>query len=97
MRCPWGRKAFSGYLGGDEGGWRAYDSTELVSHSTFHGPILIDQGEADKFLAEQLKPELFADACRRAGQTLELRIGRLRPRLRFVEFVADHGWRHASA
>ena len=99
MRCPWGRKAFSGYLGGDEGGWRAYDATELVSHSTFHGPILIDQGEADKFLAEQLKPELFVDACRRAGQTLELR---MRPGYDhgyyFIQsFMADHLAWHASA
>ena len=98
-RCPWGRKAFSGYLGADESGWRAYDASELVSHSTFHGPILIDQGEADKFLAEQLKPEIFAAACRRAGQTLELR---MRPGYDhgyyFIQsFMADHLAWHASA
>ena len=44
MRCPWGQKAFTGYLGADEDGWRAYDATELVTHAPFHGPILIDQG-----------------------------------------------------
>ena len=99
MRCPWGHKALSGYLGADEDGWRAYDATELVTHAPFHGPILIDQGDADKFLAEQLKPELFAEACRRAGQTLELR---MRPGYDhgyyFIQtFMADHLAWHASA
>jgi S-formylglutathione hydrolase len=73
-QCPWGRKAFTGYLGIDEGTWHRYDASELVLRGTFDGPILIDQGTADKFLAEQLKPEIFADACRRAGQPFELRM-----------------------
>jgi len=75
-RCPWGRKAFGGYLGPDEAAWRAYDATELVAQSPappFPGGILIDQGLADKFLAEQLYPEAFEHACRDAGQPLELR------------------------
>jgi S-formylglutathione hydrolase len=99
MRCPWGRKAFSGYLGADEDGWRAYDATELVTHAPFHGPILIDQGDADKFLAEQLKPELFAEACRRAGQTLELRMqpGYDHGYYFIQTFMADHLAWHASA
>ena len=99
MRCPWGHKAFSGYLGADEDGWRAYDATELVTHAPFHGPILIDQGDADKFLAEQLKPELFAEACRRAGQTLELRMqpGYDHGYYFIQTFMADHLAWHASA
>ena len=99
MRCPWGRKAFLGYLGADEDGWRAYDATELVTHAPFHGPILIDQGDADKFLAEQLKPELFAEACRRAGQTLELRMqpGYDHGYYFIQTFMADHLAWHASA
>ncbi len=99
MRCPWGRKAFSGYLGADEDGWRAYDATELVTHAPFHGPILIDQGDADKFLAEQLKPELFSEACRRAGQTLELRMqpGYDHGYYFIQTFMADHLAWHASA
>jgi S-formylglutathione hydrolase len=99
MRCPWGHKAFSGYLGPDEDGWRAYDATELVTHAPFHGPILIDQGDADKFLAEQLKPELFAEACRRAGQTLELRMqpGYDHGYYFIQTFMADHLAWHASA
>jgi S-formylglutathione hydrolase len=76
VRCPWGRKAFGGYLGPDESAWRAYDATELVARAgraLFPNGILIDQGLADKFLAEQLYPEAFEDACRAAGQPIELR------------------------
>ncbi|NNG21914.1 S-formylglutathione hydrolase [Telluria aromaticivorans] len=76
MRCPWGKKAFGGYLGADEAAWRAYDATELMAAmptAPFPGGILIDQGLADKFLAEQLYPEAFEEACARAGQPLELR------------------------
>jgi S-formylglutathione hydrolase len=74
MQCPWGRKAFSGYLGQDETPWLAYDASVLVAQQPFHAPILVDQGTADKFLAEQLNPEIFADACRRSGQAFELRM-----------------------
>ena len=75
MRCPWGQKAFSGYLGADRAAWRAWDASELMAgmHAPFPGGILIDQGLADKFLADQLYPEAFEAACRRAGQPLELR------------------------
>lgn len=76
VRCPWGQKAFSGYLGADQAAWRAYDATELMANSTsapFPKGILVDQGLADKFLAEQLYPEAFEEACRAAGQPLELR------------------------
>jgi S-formylglutathione hydrolase len=76
MRCPWGRKAFGGYLGPDESAWRAWDATELMSsmaHAPFPQGILIDQGLSDKFLAEQLYPDAFEAACRAAGQPLELR------------------------
>jgi S-formylglutathione hydrolase len=73
MQCPWGTKAFSGYLGADRAAWRRYDATELVRAQPFGGAILIDQGLADKFLVEQLKPELFEAACRQVGQSLTLR------------------------
>jgi S-formylglutathione hydrolase len=73
MRCPWGKKAFKGYLGDDHARWRAYDASELVAHSRFAGPILVDQGLADKFLSDQLYPEVFEAACREAGQPLTLR------------------------
>jgi len=73
MHCPWGTKAFSGYLGADQAAWRRYDATELVRAHPFGGTILIDQGLADKFLVEQLKPELFEVACRNVGRSLKLR------------------------
>ena len=74
-RCPWGEKAFSGYLGADRSAWRAHDATELVSDGPvrFPGGILVDQGLADKFLAEQLHPDAFEAACQAAGQPLTLR------------------------
>ena len=74
-RCPWGRKAFSGYLGSDSAAWRQYDATALIEDgaaSSAH-PILIDQGLGDQFLAEQLHPELFEAACKATGQALQLR------------------------
>jgi S-formylglutathione hydrolase len=76
MRCPWGQKAFGGYLGADQASWRQYDASELMAAmdtAPFPGGILIDQGLADKFLAEQLYPEAFEEACARAGQPLTLR------------------------
>ena len=73
MRCPWGKKAFKGYLGDELALWREYDASELVQRSRFAGPILIDQGLADKFLVEQLYPEVFEAACRDAGQALTVR------------------------
>src|SRR5690606_32523188 len=73
MRCPWGQKAFTGYLGSDQTAWRAYDASELVSAQRYDDTILIDQGTADKFLEEQLKPELFEEACRKSGTKLVLR------------------------
>lgn len=72
-QVPWGHKAFGGYLGQDRAAWRAYDATELVASHQHPQPILIDQGLADGFLGEQLRPELFAQACEAVGQPLMLR------------------------
>lgn len=75
MRCPWGEKALSRYLGPDREAWKEYDATELVASRGWSGPpILVDQGTADGFLAEQLKPELLQEACGRAGIALDLRM-----------------------
>jgi S-formylglutathione hydrolase len=75
IQSPWGQKAFTGYLGGDRASWAQYDATELVkSGRKFPDAIRIDQGSGDKFLAEQLKPELLAAACKAAGQELDLRM-----------------------
>lgn len=75
-QCPWGQKAFTGYLGADESVWAAHDAAALMSQRTtapFPAGILIDQGLADGFLGAQLHPELFEAACALAGQPLSLR------------------------
>ncbi len=75
MRCPWGEKALSRYLGNDRGAWAQYDATALVESVGWPGPpILVDQGTADGFLEEQLKPQLLQEACDRAGVALDLRM-----------------------
>jgi len=73
MRCPWGQKAFGGYLGTDRETWRQYDASELVCSQVLSQSILIDQGTADKFLHEQLYPQSFEEACKSSGQELTLR------------------------
>ncbi|MDB5940741.1 MAG: fghA [Ramlibacter sp.] len=75
-RCPWGEKAFSGYLGADRTAWVGHDATELMAQqdsAPYPGGILIDQGLEDKFLQEQLHPHLFEAACKVIGQPLTLR------------------------
>jgi S-formylglutathione hydrolase len=75
-QCPWGHKALGGYLGADTAAWKAHDATELMAQQTtapYPGGILIDQGLADKFLAEQLHPHLFEAACTTVGQPMTLR------------------------
>ena len=73
MRCPWGKKTFKGYLGEDQQAWQQYDASELIKRAPFNGAILVDQGMADKFLSDQLYPEVLETACRAAGQALTLR------------------------
>jgi S-formylglutathione hydrolase len=75
MRCPWGEKALTGYLGSDRSRWREYDATALIEERGWRGPtLLVDQGTADQFLETQLKPGLLEEACRRAGVPLTLRL-----------------------
>ena len=74
-RCPWGEKAFGGYLGSDRKAWAAHDASLLMAQAQkpFQKGILVDQGMADNFLKEQLYPEAFEAACTQAGQPLVLR------------------------
>ncbi|EHK64043.1 S-formylglutathione hydrolase, partial [Achromobacter arsenitoxydans] len=74
-QCPWGKKAFGAYLGDDTSDWAAWDASALMRglKRPFPGGILIDQGDADQFLAEQLYPEVFEAACAAADQPLVLR------------------------
>jgi S-formylglutathione hydrolase len=76
MQVPWGQKAFAGYLGADRERWREYDACELIRSlpgGSAGRPLLVDQGTADQFLEQQLKPELLEQACRKAGIALTLR------------------------
>lgn len=99
-RCPWGRKAFTGYLGADESAWLVHDASALMhrlSSAPYPGGLLIDQGLADKFLADQLHPELFEAACAAAGQALTLRrhAGYDHGYFFIATFMADHLMHHA--
>lgn len=97
-RVPWGRKALAGYLGKDEAAWRRHDAVALIEDGARVPAILVDQGEADQFLAEQLKPSLLAEASADAGidLTLNLRPGYDHSYYFISTFMADHlGW-HAE-
>lgn len=97
-RCPWGVKAFTGYLGADQNTWADHDATELVRAGRRQNPILIDQGEADQFLPEQLKPDVFARACSAADQELILRMhpGYDHSYYFIQTFIEDHINHHAD-
>jgi S-formylglutathione hydrolase len=98
MQSPWGQKAFRNYLGPDMESWRAHDATELVARQPYPGPILIDQGAADQYLAAELKPEKFAAAAARSGQQLTLRMqpGYDHGYYFIQTFMADHLTHHAQ-
>ncbi|WP_294040111.1 S-formylglutathione hydrolase [Sphingomonas sp.] len=98
LNCPWGEKALTGYLGQDRATWRAYDACALIADGARVPEILVDQGDADRFLAGQLKPELLADACHRAGIDLTLRMqsGYDHSYYFISTFIADHIAWHAA-
>ena len=73
-QVPWGQKAFPAYIGSNTALWRQHDAVALIEDGARVGDILVDQGDADNFLAEQLKPELLAKACADAGIDLTLRM-----------------------
>lgn len=97
-RCPWGQKAFTGYLGPDRAAWAGWDASELIRQGAFGAPILIDQGTADQFLAEQLHPDVFRQACEAVGQKLTLRMqpGYDHGYYFISTFMADHLRHHAE-
>jgi S-formylglutathione hydrolase len=98
MRCPWGEKALGGYLGPDRAAWRQYDATALIEDGARLPDILVDQGSADGFLENQLKPELLEAACTRAGIPLTLRLqeGYDHSYFFIASFVEDHLRWHAA-
>jgi len=100
--CPWGHKAFTGYLGQDESSWVEHDASLLMAAQTrapYPGGILIDQGLDDKFLAEQLHPQAFEAACAKVGQPLTLRrhAGYDHGYYFISTFMDDHLRHHAQA
>jgi len=99
-QVPWGQKVLAGYLGADQSTWGDYDATALINAGKRHpGTILIDQGDADNFLDEQLRPELFVDACTSAGQAVNLRMqpGYDHSYFFVASFIEDHLRHHAAA
>jgi len=97
---PWGKKAFSGYLGSDESSWQAYDATLLLQASEGKNvpPILLDQGDADNFLAEQLRTDFFRDANEAVGAGARIRMqpGYDHSYYFIATFIEDHLRFHAS-
>lgn len=73
IQCPWGQKALAGYLGTDQSLWAEYDACALIERGARLPDLLVDQGEADNFLVDQLKPELLEQVCHATGQKLTLR------------------------
>lgn len=99
MACPWGEKAFKGYLGEDRNAWKNYDACELVkSGKKASSPLLIDQGTDDKFLKEQLLTDRLRDACAKSDQKalIQMREGYDHSYYFVSTFVADHIQFHAD-
>jgi S-formylglutathione hydrolase len=94
---PWGRKAFTHYLGADELVWQQWDASALMTRGVHPTEILVDQGEADQWLSTQLKPESLEQAARISGQALRLRrhAGFDHGYWFIQTFVADHLAHHA--
>ncbi|MDF0545217.1 S-formylglutathione hydrolase [Sphingobium sp. H39-3-25] len=97
-QVPWGKKALAGYLGDNPAAWRKHDAVALIEDGARIDALLVDQGEADQFLEEQLRPQLLQDACRSAGIDLSLGI---RPgydhSYYFIStFMSDHLRWHAA-
>jgi S-formylglutathione hydrolase len=98
LNCPWGEKALGGYLGPDRAAWRAYDACALIENGARVPELLVDQGDADQFLTEQLKPDLLRAACEAAGIDLTLRLqpGYDHSYYFISTFMADHVRWHAE-
>jgi len=98
IKVPWGKKAFGAYLGQDTIDWRQHDASELMKQAKDFIPTLVDQGQSDQFLAEQLSPESLAAAAQTSGYPLELRYqqGYDHSYYFIAAFIEDHLRFHAS-
>lgn len=98
IHCPWGKKALGNYLGNSAEAWKEYDASELLKDKGSTLPILVDQGDADNFLTEQLKPEALIEAAKQSDTRLELRIqpGYDHSYFFIASFIDDHLRFHAQ-
>lgn len=98
MNCPWGHKALAGYLGTDQTAWAEYDACALIAGGARLPDLLVDQGDADNFLDEQLKTHLLAEACEAVGQkaTIRMQPGYDHSYYFISTFMADHLAWHAA-
>jgi S-formylglutathione hydrolase len=98
LNCPWGDKALGGYLGPDRSAWREYDACALIADGARLPDLLVDQGEADGFLEEQLKTHLLREACDAAGQpaTIRMQPGYDHSYYFISTFMAEHVAWHAE-
>lgn len=101
-QVPWGQKALGAYLGADPAAWAEWDAVALITSLPAGAerlPLLVDQGEADEFLAGQLRPELLAEACERVGHPLTLRhhAGYDHSYYFIASFMGEHMAHHAQA
>ena len=99
LASPWGQKAFARYLGDDRAAWKEWDACELIAGGGERLPLLVDQGEADGFLVEQLQPEKLRHACTAAGHPLTLRVhpGYDHSYYFIASFIDDHLRHHGAA
>jgi S-formylglutathione hydrolase len=99
MDCPWGQKAFSRYLGEDRSKWKEWDACALIAEAEEKLPLLVDQGDRDDFLENQLKPEALQQAAKQAGHPLTLRLqpGYDHSYFFIASFIDDHLQHHARA
>ncbi|QCZ92497.1 S-formylglutathione hydrolase [Salinimonas iocasae] len=96
--CPWGEKAFSQYLGDDRGLWKEYDAACLLAQKQHYIPLLVEQGHADQFLNEQLKPEALVNAAQKSDTqlTLNMHEGYDHSYFFIASFIDEHLQFHAS-
>jgi len=98
MECPWGQRAFTGYLGKDTKEWAKYDATRLIATAKEKLPLFVDQGTSDEFLKEQLLTEKLEEACKKADHPLTLRFqeGYDHSYYFIATFIEDHLRHHAK-
>ncbi|MEC5400043.1 S-formylglutathione hydrolase [Uliginosibacterium sp. H1] len=98
-QVPWGEKALGAYLGADRASWKDWDACELIASAKEKLPLLVDQGDADEFLATQLQPQRLQAAAQAAGHPLTLRMqpGYDHSYYFIASFIGEHIAHHAQA